>query len=289
MMGIDVLETLPSPGIPYSLVDPFILVHEGVVPITPEWAGMDTKHPHRGFDNLWYLVSGSASTGHSTGPGGVMERARLQAGSLLKLRTGRGVWHAEGIGEDELREGKTEVMRGILFWVNLARSDKGVEPSAQLLEPEDVPVREEGDAIVRVLVGDGSPVELGTPGLILDVELPKGGTFTTPVPSDFNGFVYILEGVAVLGVTQHRVSRSQIAVLGPGRIGHHGRCAAGDTSHAHGCEAVRRGARLQRTVCRLMAIPSRHRWGRHRRVRPVTAANAPMRTCEGDNRRQVSS
>jgi len=217
MMGLEVLETLPSRGIPYELVDPFILVHEGVVPITPEWASMDTKHPHRGFDNLWYLVAGSASTGHSTGPDGAMERAQLQTGSLLKLRTGRGVWHAEGIGEDELKEGKTGEMRGVLFWVNLARKDKGVEPSAQLLNPKDVPVRQEGDAIVRVLVGEGSPVELGTPGLILDVELPKGGAFANPVPSDFNGFAYMLEGEADLGANRRRAGRSQIAVLGPGR------------------------------------------------------------------------
>ena len=112
MMGLEILESLPSGRIPYAQVDPFILVHEGVVPITPEWASLDTKQPHRGFDNLWYLVAGSASTGHSTGPGGAMERARLHAGSLLKLRTGRGVSHAEGIGEDELRG--TGVMRGVL-------------------------------------------------------------------------------------------------------------------------------------------------------------------------------
>ena len=63
-----------------------------------------------------------------------MERARLETGSLLKLRTGRGVWHAEGIGEDEIREGNAGgEMRGVLFWVNLARKDKGVEPTAQLL------------------------------------------------------------------------------------------------------------------------------------------------------------
>ena len=218
MMGLEVLETLPSLRIPYSLVDPFILVHEGVVPITPEWASKDTKHPHRGFDNLWYLVAGSASTGHSTGPDGAMERARLHAGSLLKLRTGRGVWHAEGIGEDELREGKVGTeMRGVLFWVNLARKDKGADPSAELLEPQDVPTRHEGDVIVRVLVGEGSPIELGTPGLILDVEMPKGGAFSNPVPSDFNGFVYILEGEASLGANRLRASRSQIAVLGPGR------------------------------------------------------------------------
>jgi len=216
MMGLDILEPLPSRRIPYRLVDPFILVHEGVVPITPEWAGRDTGHPHRGFDNLWYLVAGEASTGHSTGPGGAMERARLRTGALLKVRTGRGVWHAEGIGEDQVREGKTGEMRGVLFWVNLARKDKDVDPSAQILQPEDVPVRQEGDATVRVLVGDGSPIELGTPGLILDVELPNGGAFSTPVPSDFNAFVYLLDGEAGFGANAQRARRAQIALLGPG-------------------------------------------------------------------------
>ena len=217
MMGIDVLESLPLAQIPYELVDPFILVHEGVVPISPEMAGLDTKHPHRGFDNLWYLVEGEASTGHSTGPDGAMERAKLETGSLLKLRTGRGVWHAEGIGEDELLEGKAGTqLRGVLFWVNLARRDKNVEPSSQLMRPQDVPVRQEGDATVRVLVGEGSPIELGTPGLILDVELPTGGGLSTPVPSDFNGFVYMLEREASFGANLRRASRSQIAVLGSG-------------------------------------------------------------------------
>ena len=38
MMGLDVLEPLPSRTIPYAQVDPFILVHEGVVPITEQRA-----------------------------------------------------------------------------------------------------------------------------------------------------------------------------------------------------------------------------------------------------------
>jgi redox-sensitive bicupin YhaK (pirin superfamily) len=218
MMGLDILEPLPSRHIPYAQVDPFILVHEGVVPITHERADLDTIHPHRGFDNLWYAISGSSSTGHSTGPGGAMERARLDAGSLLKIRTGRGVYHAEGIGDDQLREGKAGTeMRGLLFWVNLARKDKHVKPTAQLVLPQDVPVRQDGAAIVRTLVGDGSPVELGTPGLILDVELPAGGTFSSPIPPDFNGFVYLLEGEATVGANGRRAKRPQIAVLGPGR------------------------------------------------------------------------
>jgi redox-sensitive bicupin YhaK (pirin superfamily) len=215
MMGLEILEPLPSAQIPYSQVDPFILVHEGVVPAT-FGANVDTTHPHRGFDNLWYAVSGSSSTGHSTGPGGTMERARLETGSLLKLRTGRGVLHADSLGEDEIQAGRASEMRGVLFWVNLAREDKGVEPSAQLLQPQDVPVRRDGDAIVRVLVGEGSPVALGTPGLILDVELARGGSFSSPVPSAFNGFVYMLEGEASFGANRRRASRSQIAVLGSG-------------------------------------------------------------------------
>ena len=146
-----------------------------------------------------------------------MERARLETGSLLKLRTGRGVWHAEGIGADEVREGKGGgVMRGVLFWVNLARKDKNVEPTSQVLQPQDIPTREETDAIVRTLVGEGSPVVLGTPGLVLDVELPKGGAFTTDVPSDFNGFVYMLEGEAAFGANRLHATRSQTAVLGAG-------------------------------------------------------------------------
>jgi hypothetical protein len=174
MMGLDTLESLPSPRIPYALVDPFILVDESVVPISPERASLDTKHPHRGFDNLSYLIADAARTGLSIGPDGVMKRARLRAGSLL-----------------------------------------------------DVPVRHEGDAIVRAVVGQGSPLELGTPGLILDVELLIDGTFSRQLSSDFNSFIYVLEGEAGLGSNQlwqfarrflfsDPVARS-LSMRGPGR------------------------------------------------------------------------
>ena len=122
MMGLEVLEPVPARNVPYELSDPYILVHEATVPINPDRAKLDTTHPHRGFDNLWYILSGDASTGHSTGPGGSFERAQLETGGLLKIRTGRGVYHAEDIGADELREGKTGEFRSVLFWVNLARA-----------------------------------------------------------------------------------------------------------------------------------------------------------------------
>ncbi len=216
MMGFPVLEALPSRTVPYEQVDPFILVHEARMRLS-EVGKVDTKHPHRGFDNLWYVIEGSASTGHSTGPDGAIERARLSEGALLALRTGRGAWHAEGIGEDEIGEGHGDTeFRGVLFWVNLARKDKQAEPSALVLQPDEIPVRNEGDAIVRTLVGEGSPVELGTPALILDVELPDGGQVTTPVPPEFQGFAYLLDGEGRFGANRRRATPPQLVLLGPG-------------------------------------------------------------------------
>jgi redox-sensitive bicupin YhaK (pirin superfamily) len=216
MMGIEVLEPVPARNVPYELSDPYVLVHEATVPINPERAELDTTHPHRGFDNLWYILSGAASTGHSTGPGGSFERAQLETGGLLMIRTGRGVYHAEDIGADQLREGKTGEFRSVLFWVNLARKDKDVDPTAQVVRPDELPTATDGGAIVRTLVGPGSPVALGTPGLVLDVELPAGGSFSAPVDPEFNAFVWMLEGDASVGANARRAGRSQIAVLGSG-------------------------------------------------------------------------
>jgi quercetin 2,3-dioxygenase len=216
MMGLPILEALPSRQVPYEQVDPFILVHEGRLRLS-DLKDKDTRHPHRGFDNLWYVLEGSVSTGHSTGPGGAMERARLSEGALLALRTGRGAWHAEAIGLDELEAGEADgEFRGVLFWVNLARKDKQMEPSAQVVPPEQIPVRQEGDATVRVLVGEGSPVRLGTPALILDIELPTGGEVTTRVPPEFQGFAYVLEGEAAFGANERRAKPPQLVLLGDG-------------------------------------------------------------------------
>jgi redox-sensitive bicupin YhaK (pirin superfamily) len=211
-----VLEAIPSRNVPYERTDPFILVHESRFRLS-EIAGKDTRHPHRGFDNLWYVLHGDASTGHTTGPGGSVERARLSDGSLLWLRTGRGAWHAEAIGADEIHEGRGDTeFRGVLFWVNLARKDKESQPTALVLRKDQIQERREGDAIVRVLVGEGSAVQLGTPALILDVELPEGGEVTTPIPPEFQGFAYMLDGAATFGANRRPAKPPQVVVLGSG-------------------------------------------------------------------------
>jgi len=216
MMGFPVLEALPSRGLVYQRVDPFILLHEARIRAA-DMTGVDSKHPHRGFDNIWYILEGTASTGHTTGPDGAIERARLSEGGLLALRTGRGAWHAESIGKDEIEAGKLDAeFRSVIFWVNLARKDKDVEPSALVLQPNEIPERSEDDATVRVLVGEGSPVVLGTPGLVYDVQLPDGGGLELRVPSEYQGFAYVLDGEASFGSNRRRAKPPQLVLLGQG-------------------------------------------------------------------------
>jgi quercetin 2,3-dioxygenase len=216
MMGFEILEPLPTRSLPYERLDPFILVHEARFRLS-ELQDIDTKHPHRGFDNLWYILEGSASTGHSTGPAGAIERARLPEGALLALRTGKGAWHAEGIGAEQRAEGLGDTeWRSVLFWVNLARKDKQAEPSAQVLLPDQITVRKDGDATVRVLVGEGSPVQLGTPAIVFDVEFPDGGATTMSVQSEFQGFAYMLDGEAAFGANSRPAKPPQLVLLGPG-------------------------------------------------------------------------
>ena len=224
------------------------------MPIDPERAKLDTTHPHRGFDNLWYILSGDASTGHSTGPGGTFERAQLGTGGLLKIRTGRGVYHAESIGADQLAEGKTGEFRSVLFWVNLARKDKQAQPTAQVVAPDELPSRTEDGAIVRTLVGPGSPVELGHAGADPRRRAARRRRVRRADPRRIStpscGCSRARRASAPTGASARR---SQIAVLGPGGGLAVSERSARDEVHAHGRQAVRRGADLQRPVRRLRA------------------------------------
>ena len=216
MMGFPVLEALPSRTVPYEQVDPFILVHEGRMRLS-EVGKVDTKHPHRGFDNLWYVIEGSASTGHSTGPDGAIERARLSEGALLALRTGRGAWHAEGIGEDEIERGprRHRVPRRAVLGEPRPEGQAGRTERAGPAARRDPDAargrRDRSDAGRR-----GLPRAARDAGAHPRRRAPDGGQVTIPVPPEFQGFAYLLEGEGTFGANGRRAKPPQLVVLGPG-------------------------------------------------------------------------
>ncbi len=61
MMGLDFLQPLPSARIPYRTVDPFILVHEALVPITPDRGSLGSRPQQEGATR-WPPIASSTAT-----------------------------------------------------------------------------------------------------------------------------------------------------------------------------------------------------------------------------------
>ena len=145
-----------------------------------------------------------------------MERARLSEGALLALRTGRGAWHAEAIGADELADGQTDAeFRGVLFWVNLARRDKEMEPSALVLQRGD-PGSAGGRRVGSHPRGRGLSRSSRNARAHPRHRAADGWGGHHTVPPEFQGFAYVLEGEAAFGANRRRARPPQLVLLGRG-------------------------------------------------------------------------
>lgn len=203
--GIPVRRVLPSRTAPYSRVDPFLLLDHFRAD-TEMLQGAFPPHPHRGFEIITYMIAGGGSHSDSEG-----NKAVVHAGGLQRITAGRGIWHGEGPGTDE--SGPTE---GLQLWINLAQREKQIPPGYQGVEATQLPVRDVGDAQVKVLVGEGAPTQLHTPAVYLDVSLPAAGSAELPLPEGYQGFAYVLFGDGAFGSNRQQATSGQIAVLGQG-------------------------------------------------------------------------
>jgi len=196
---------LPQGRLGLEPLDPFLMLDhfkmEAGGPGFPE-------HPHRGFEILTYIRQGWASHKDNLG-----NEARVEAGGLMRLTAGQGMWHGEAGGAEP-----GLVVEGFQFWVNLAKAQKGVAPSFQKVDDRDLPRQEQdgGRTRVKVLVGPHSPVRIMTPMVYLDVTVAPGGSFQWDLPQGHQGFVYVLEGQAHFSGDGSRAAAGQVAVLGQG-------------------------------------------------------------------------
>jgi redox-sensitive bicupin YhaK (pirin superfamily) len=172
-------------------VDPFLLLDEAR--IDPKGPGFP-EHPHRGFEILTYILEGWGSHKDNMG-----NQGRIEAGGLMKLSAGSGIWHGEQAGGEGPGNGDKPVAHGIQFWVNLPLAEKKRKPEFQILPAADVPVQEKDGSITRVLVGPGSPVKMVTPMQYLDVTLKPGASWSWDLPEAWQGYVYVLDGTGNFG------------------------------------------------------------------------------------------
>ncbi len=204
--GVLVRRALPSGRVPYSEIDPFLLL-DFFDSSHPSFKGQAfPRHPHRGFEIITYLLSGEA--GHKDDFG---NSTVIRGGGLQKITAGRGIWHEEGPSTDD-----AEPTRGLQLWINLAKKDKRVPPDYQSLEPSEVPVAVADNATIRILAGEGSEVRLHTPAVYLDITVHEGKTHRQAVPSEYQGFVLIVEGRGRFGANGIEAGEGQVLVYGPG-------------------------------------------------------------------------
>ena len=174
--GAEVKRLMPIPQ--FMNYDPIVLWdHFNVAPGTgfPD-------HPHRGFEAITYVFSGSMEHADNLG-----NRSTVFAGGAQRFTAGRGLVHSEmpGAGERTV---------GIQLWINLPQRLKTVEPAYQQVDAADIPEQTFPGGKKRIIVGGGSPVKLLTPVKYLDVELEAQASLSEPMTSGHRGLAYVVAG-----------------------------------------------------------------------------------------------
>jgi redox-sensitive bicupin YhaK (pirin superfamily) len=200
----------PFPTSTLADFDPFLLLDEmGPTDVGPGEAKGAPDHPHRGFETVTYMLSGSFRHKDSQEHAG-----KLGPGDVQWMTAGRGVVHSEEPSEEFLRTGGT--LHGVQLWVNLPQRDKMIRPHYQEIPAEKIPSAStpDGKVAVRVLAGESlgtrAVIETRTPIFYLDFGLKPGGVVNQPVPQDFNAFAYVIEGPLRFGGDPANIQRGNM-------------------------------------------------------------------------------
>ncbi|KAL8617108.1 hypothetical protein ACOMHN_014278 [Nucella lapillus] len=205
-MGARVRRTIGRPEL--RNLDPFLMLDEFRVAAP---AGFP-DHPHRGFETVTYMLSGSTRHEDFCGHKGI-----INAGDLQWMTAGRGIVHCEMPHGNGLSH-------GLQLWVNLSHRDKMIEPSYQELLAKDIPQATHEGVTVKVIAGEAfgvkSKVYTRTPTTYLDFKMEKSSHLTQPIPDGWNCFVYVLRGRAFFGPEGNEVLGEAHHVLTLKQDGH---------------------------------------------------------------------
>jgi quercetin 2,3-dioxygenase len=182
--------------------DPFLLLMEDKFE-----KGAFDEHPHRGIETITYIIDGSIQHyDNATGAGGILEKGDLQF-----MTAGRGVIHNESPLDGE----KVHLLQ---LWVNLPRKDKMVKPRYQNMHANDMPVRQEKGALIKVYSGSSGDIVSNTlnyaPVTFVEMVLEKGASIIQDLPGTYNGYIYVLEGSGTFGENKVEAKKGQAMWLG---------------------------------------------------------------------------
>jgi len=203
--GVTVHRTIGRPGL--SELDPFLLLDEMVIGANEAGTGFP-EHPHRGFETVTYMLTGSMR--HKDTVGNVGE---IGPGEAQWMTAGRGIVHSEMPTSDGVD------IRGFQLWVNLPAADKMKPPRYQDIPFAEIPTISGEGYTARLVTGGlleqkGPVNEIAVKPLFADITLSRTGTVTIPVPLGHTAFLYGIN--TGFSVEDQLVPPRAIAVLGDG-------------------------------------------------------------------------
>ncbi|KAI9297367.1 hypothetical protein K502DRAFT_323344 [Neoconidiobolus thromboides FSU 785] len=167
-------------------LDPFLMLDEFKVQFP---AGFP-DHPHRGFETVTYMISGTNEHEDFNGNKGI-----IGPGDLQWMTAGKGIVHAEM----PLAE-SSEPATGLQLWINLPAKEKMCEPSYQDLKDLEIPraTPEEGIEL-KVIAGESygitSPIRTKNPVYYIDFKMEPNKSAYQILPAEFTtAFIYTLKG-----------------------------------------------------------------------------------------------
>lgn len=176
--------------------DPFILLMDDALNL-PGGKPVGGAHPHAGFETVTLVLQGDEKDWHT--------------GSLELMTAGKGIIHTEEIAS------KTH-MHILQLWLALPSEKRWIEPSWQQILLEDVPTLKTEQAEIRVYSGSShnlhSPLQNHTPFTLADFRLKKNTETRQEIPTEYNGFIYVLEGDVLIG--KNKITQGQVAWLDKG-------------------------------------------------------------------------
>ena len=176
--GFIVRRSLPSAQ--RQAVGPFVFFdHFGPITAQPGDNHDVRPHPHIGLATVTYLFEGAMMHRDSTG---VVQR--IEPGEVNWMTAGRGIVHSERTPKDLL--GVERRSHGLQLWVAVPAEREEDAPGFQHVAGSEIPARDIGGVLVRVLVGTAygltSPVRTVSPTLYADLNfgIASGATLTIP-------------------------------------------------------------------------------------------------------------
>lgn len=173
----------------FAAQDPFILLMDDRIDLASD-AAAGGEHPHAGFETVTFVVEGSWLD-HIEGS--------LETGDVQWMTAGSGVIH----NEDVRPQGRTRILQ---LWLTLPHESRWVPPRFETVTRNAAPVRREPGVEVRVYSGASgdvrSPTENYVPVTLADITLDADAVLEQSLPASYNGFVFVLEGSALVGDTE---------------------------------------------------------------------------------------